>query len=295
MALIKCPECGKEISDRATSCPNCGYPINQKTTTDQDYVQMEEKKDMVSGSSQGSIPETPQKKGGKKIAFVIGIVIVIAAVAIFAFISSNNKEKDALREDLTGVWYGFEFGAGQALNFNGDRLTYDAEDRVTNEDKYAMDSQALDWAPKNGETIEINGKEYRVAFEEHGTVMNLYPALTHDAEFESFMRTQPEDEIIHNVTERGIENSVLTGEVVESDYRITNNGEDAYKRIVVCYRLQNNDSDEVIYKKYITVTPEDGALDPGETEVFHLSVPYTEVQNISQVDYCAAVTVAQEK
>ena len=27
MALIKCPECGKEISDRAVSCPHCGYPI----------------------------------------------------------------------------------------------------------------------------------------------------------------------------------------------------------------------------------------------------------------------------
>ena len=27
MALIKCPECGKEISDKATSCPNCGCPI----------------------------------------------------------------------------------------------------------------------------------------------------------------------------------------------------------------------------------------------------------------------------
>ena len=27
MALIKCPECGKEISDAAESCPNCGYPI----------------------------------------------------------------------------------------------------------------------------------------------------------------------------------------------------------------------------------------------------------------------------
>lgn len=25
MALIKCKECGKEISDRATVCPNCGY------------------------------------------------------------------------------------------------------------------------------------------------------------------------------------------------------------------------------------------------------------------------------
>lgn len=31
MALIKCPECGKEISDKAISCPNCGNPINQQT------------------------------------------------------------------------------------------------------------------------------------------------------------------------------------------------------------------------------------------------------------------------
>lgn len=27
MALIKCPECGKEISDAAVKCPNCGYPV----------------------------------------------------------------------------------------------------------------------------------------------------------------------------------------------------------------------------------------------------------------------------
>lgn len=29
MALIKCPECGREVSDKATSCPNCGYEINK--------------------------------------------------------------------------------------------------------------------------------------------------------------------------------------------------------------------------------------------------------------------------
>lgn len=28
MALIKCPECGKEISDQAASCPNCGFVVN---------------------------------------------------------------------------------------------------------------------------------------------------------------------------------------------------------------------------------------------------------------------------
>ena len=28
MALIKCPECGKDISDRAPSCIHCGCPIS---------------------------------------------------------------------------------------------------------------------------------------------------------------------------------------------------------------------------------------------------------------------------
>lgn len=27
MALINCPECGRQVSDVATSCPTCGYPI----------------------------------------------------------------------------------------------------------------------------------------------------------------------------------------------------------------------------------------------------------------------------
>lgn len=31
MALIKCAECGKEISSKASSCPNCGCPIEKET------------------------------------------------------------------------------------------------------------------------------------------------------------------------------------------------------------------------------------------------------------------------
>lgn len=30
MSLIKCTECGKEISDDVSSCPNCGCPTNQQ-------------------------------------------------------------------------------------------------------------------------------------------------------------------------------------------------------------------------------------------------------------------------
>lgn len=31
MALIKCPECGKEVSSRAFDCPHCGCPVNDGT------------------------------------------------------------------------------------------------------------------------------------------------------------------------------------------------------------------------------------------------------------------------
>lgn len=29
MALIKCPECGKEVSDKSTNCIHCGFPISE--------------------------------------------------------------------------------------------------------------------------------------------------------------------------------------------------------------------------------------------------------------------------
>lgn len=33
MALIQCPECNHDVSDKAISCPNCGYPMNTPTST----------------------------------------------------------------------------------------------------------------------------------------------------------------------------------------------------------------------------------------------------------------------
>jgi uncharacterized membrane protein YdbT with pleckstrin-like domain len=30
MALITCPECGKQVSTEASACPGCGYPVAQR-------------------------------------------------------------------------------------------------------------------------------------------------------------------------------------------------------------------------------------------------------------------------
>lgn len=37
MAIIQCPECGKEVSDKAGNCPHCGFGVKQ-------YMEDEEKK-----------------------------------------------------------------------------------------------------------------------------------------------------------------------------------------------------------------------------------------------------------
>lgn len=37
MALIKCPECGKEYSENAKRCPNCGSP-SEKTVGRQNII-----------------------------------------------------------------------------------------------------------------------------------------------------------------------------------------------------------------------------------------------------------------
>lgn len=43
MALIKCPECGKEISDKAAACPNCGMPLRREDRGTYDVIITREK------------------------------------------------------------------------------------------------------------------------------------------------------------------------------------------------------------------------------------------------------------
>lgn len=37
MALIKCSECGKEISSKALACPNCGVPLGSESIVDPEF------------------------------------------------------------------------------------------------------------------------------------------------------------------------------------------------------------------------------------------------------------------
>ena len=46
MALIKCPECGNDVSDQANACPHCGYEMavrNEPATEDKKEVPVHKK------------------------------------------------------------------------------------------------------------------------------------------------------------------------------------------------------------------------------------------------------------
>lgn len=73
MALIKCPECGKEISDKAGSCPNCGMPLSN-TESNSPHVSTEK-------SNEESKPSNEKKALNKKHIIVISVVLAVLAIA----------------------------------------------------------------------------------------------------------------------------------------------------------------------------------------------------------------------
>ena len=65
MALIKCPDCGKDVSTKAVACPHCGHPV--KTPGQIDPVK---KYDTVVSSGQSALRALLTLAGGATIAFL---------------------------------------------------------------------------------------------------------------------------------------------------------------------------------------------------------------------------------
>ena len=108
MSLIICPECGKEISDRADKCPNCGCPMHKSSAASQTNAQKIGKGGKISGLSIISlifsilgctfivgtilaIIDLCKKDGRKKTCSIIALVICGVWLVIGIVGSTNNK------------------------------------------------------------------------------------------------------------------------------------------------------------------------------------------------------------
>jgi len=82
MALINCPECGKEISDKVSSCIHCGGPLQASIP-------------IVSAAQRNN---KPQKRKFKVGCFSITVIIVF--VVIVLNISNQNNSNDGKRTTI---------------------------------------------------------------------------------------------------------------------------------------------------------------------------------------------------
>ncbi len=51
MALIQCPECGKEVSDKADKCIHCGYPFDKLKKNKDEFIEKPISKYEINGEN----------------------------------------------------------------------------------------------------------------------------------------------------------------------------------------------------------------------------------------------------
>ncbi|MDC2858609.1 zinc-ribbon domain-containing protein [Delftia sp. DT-2] len=104
MALIKCAECGKEISDKAAACIGCGAPINPTPHRTEPQAKREPSalaKSLGYGESKGEeqygniFPDMQQKAPQSKAAQVIGWGLTIATVALIGSCMFGSRGKSS--------------------------------------------------------------------------------------------------------------------------------------------------------------------------------------------------------
>ena len=100
MALIKCPECGKELSDKARTCVQCGYVLNDDNNTPEQSNTMEQ------SSTTEKTNATNKKKGVLVIA--IACMVLVAAFVVIMLVRSdksgntdNSGKSEETTEELT--------------------------------------------------------------------------------------------------------------------------------------------------------------------------------------------------
>lgn len=138
MALINCPECGKEISDKVKACPHCGYPFDEKSENIPQQVEVTSVK-------------LTNKKVNKKVLISAMLVIVIGVICTIVVQMSNaakmKEERSTYIDNLNTVKMLMLSGASEAetlCNLTGSvwkNTIYNDSDSETNkycirEDKY---------------------------------------------------------------------------------------------------------------------------------------------------------------
>lgn len=94
MALVKCPECRKEISDKASACPHCGFPILNENTIG-DNFQIDTNNESILEPEQSS--SLKKSNDMKKKVIVGGTIFGVVFIGVFMIILHNFNSESLIR------------------------------------------------------------------------------------------------------------------------------------------------------------------------------------------------------
>jgi hypothetical protein len=150
MAIISCPECGRQVSDKALKCPQCAHPIANPETRDQ------------------LLPPKPLQKEPESIAKKwitltgIAVLVVVAFLAIkntVGMFSNMNSTEDEFQKILS------------SKSSNSSSATYSMSDynQITTGMSYSQVSTILGDGGKELSRVDIKGAPLTISYQWQNT------------------------------------------------------------------------------------------------------------------------------
>lgn len=91
MALILCPECGRQISDQAITCPHCGRPMTQNTNDTIGTPHSTPTIPTTGTAAVASTTEYPEPAPKRRTIWPFAVLGVIVGLAILLFVTCPNE------------------------------------------------------------------------------------------------------------------------------------------------------------------------------------------------------------
>lgn len=139
MALITCPECGKQVSDKAKTCPGCGYPVKAKRKQKHD-------KELSNKGELQQINESRSKNNWWILIVVLGVVFVFAMFFGFLFRGAGEIWKQ-ITTDVSSIDVTVEKSSENKSNSKTGETAQTKTEELDVENKEEQENDAEDPVP----------------------------------------------------------------------------------------------------------------------------------------------------
>mgnify|MGYP002578561962 CR=1 FL=1 len=260
MALINCPECGKEVSLTAVSCPHCGYGVKK-------HFEDIEKEKALAAYQQTLALKREKTNQLLKIIIPIAIVVFTIIISLIANISilaerKTFKSTDDMYNFLTSCknWQLdstssneylviYNYGLGQIISDNG---MFNIGDEITlHPSRGTFDLQGRKYVVSKSGDIIYNSGSYEYVYQRRNFPMNI---------------EEPADVLKIEVLSSDVDEQGM----FNAEYKVTNTGTRSYRLIELSTVFTLTDGSKMPVKNDFEIVKTDDednlfVLNPGES------------------------------